>query len=681
MKELNKDVFDDMHSKHLIESSLDMIYRLNENSNFVYVNPASTNLLGYSPEELIDKPFSQFLSPDRKNQIIKFYEKQLKENIRATYYELPFLKKDGSIVWMGQNVLLEKSETGVMMTAVARDITEKKLEQEDDHTRISRLTLLIENLQEGVLVEDENRKVTLVNRAFCELFSVNLIPDDLIDRAYINAQNRIKSVIKDKDVFLKQEEDIFKNKNIIIAQTIELKDGRVYERDYIPFYVETGFAGNLWKYRDITEKNKFKNNLIKSEKKYKTVIESMRLGLLEVDKNDRIMTANNSFCEILEYASAEELVGVSAVDALLDEEQQRVMSEQMAKREKGDTNAYEIKVKKAHGGFAWMLISGAPLYDENNEIIGSMGIHQDITRQKQVAIELEEKKALENLTMWQEKAMEQLEEKVNERTSEVTKQKEIIESKNIEITNSINYALRIQQALLPEKKTIKNTFSDCFIVFKPKDIVSGDFYYFEKKDEKTVYLAAADSTGHGVPGGFLSMLGTEKLNNALLQSETPGEILSILNTSIKYSLSNSSQDKTMMDGYDIALCRIDLETNVLHYAGAHRPIWILKKNSGVIEEIKATRASIGGWTKEMQAFETHQIQLEKGDSFYVFTDGYIDQIGVTDKKITSNRLREVLLTIQDKSMDEQSLYLENYLSDWKGDRRQTDDILVIGIKL
>lgn len=681
MKELNKDVFDDMHSKHLIESSLDMIYRLNENSNFVYVNPASTNLLGYSPEELIDKPFSQFLSPDRKNQIIKFYEKQLKENIRATYYELPFLKKDGSIVWMGQNVLLEKSETGVMMTAVARDITEKKLEQEDDHTRISRLTLLIENLQEGVLVEDENRKVTLVNRAFCELFSVNLIPDDLIDRAYINAQNRIKSVIKDKDVFLKQEEDIFKNKNIIIAQTIELKDGRVYERDYIPFYVETGFAGNLWKYRDITEKNKFKNNLIKSEKKYKTVIESMRLGLLEVDKNDRIMTANNSFCEILEYASAEELVGVSAVDALLDEEQQRVMSEQMAKREKGDTNAYEIKVKKAHGGFAWMLISGAPLYDENNEIIGSMGIHQDITRQKQVAIELEEKKALENLTMWQEKAMEQLEEKVNERTSEVTKQKEIIESKNIEITNSINYALRIQQALLPEKKTIKNTFSGCFIVFKPKDIVSGDFYYFEKKDEKTVYLAAADSTGHGVPGGFLSMLGTEKLNNALLQSETPGEILSILNTSIKYSLSNSSQDKTMMDGYDIALCRIDLETNVLHYAGAHRPIWILKKNSGVIEEIKATRASIGGWTKEMQAFETHQIQLEKGDSFYVFTDGYIDQIGVTDKKITSNRLREVLLTIQDKSMDEQSLYLENYLSDWKGDRRQTDDILVIGIKL
>jgi PAS domain S-box-containing protein len=681
LKELNKDVFDDMHSKHLIESSLDMIYRLNENSNFVYVNPASTNLLGYSPEELIDKPFSQFLSPDRKNQIIKFYEKQLKENIRATYYELPFLKKDGSIVWMGQNVLLEKSETGVMMTAVARDITEKKLEQEDDHTRISRLTLLIENLQEGVLVEDENRKVTLVNRAFCELFSVNLIPDDLIDRAYINAQNRIKSVIKDKDVFLKQEEDIFKNKNIIIAQTIELKDGRVYERDYIPFYVETGFAGNLWKYRDITEKNKFKNNLIKSEKKYKTVIESMRLGLLEVDKNDRIMTANNSFCEILEYASAEELVGVSAVDALLDEEQQRVMSEQMAKREKGDTNAYEIKVKKAHGGFAWMLISGAPLYDENNEIIGSMGIHQDITRQKQVAIELEEKKALENLTMWQEKAMEQLEEKVNERTSEVTKQKEIIESKNIEITNSINYALRIQQALLPEKKTIKNTFSGCFIVFKPKDIVSGDFYYFEKKDEKTVYLAAADSTGHGVPGGFLSMLGTEKLNNALLQSETPGEILSILNTSIKYSLSNSSQDKTMMDGYDIALCRIDLETNVLHYAGAHRPIWILKKNSGVIEEIKATRASIGGWTKEMQAFETHQIQLEKGDSFYVFTDGYIDQIGVTDKKITSNRLREVLLTIQDKSMDEQSLYLENYLSDWKGDRRQTDDILVIGIKL
>src|SRR3954471_8535810 len=152
-----------------------------------------------------------------------------------------------------------------------------------------------------------------------------------------------------------------------------------------------------------------------------------------------------------------------------------------------------------------MLISGAPLFDHNNNVIGSVGVHLDITYQKRIAIELEEKKAMQNLMEWQEKAMEHLEEKVQERTFEVVKQKEIIEHKNKEITNSINYALRIQQALLPEKSYLSKTFPDCFIVYKPKDIVSGDFYFFGHNSDDTCYLAAADSTGHGVPGGFMSM--------------------------------------------------------------------------------------------------------------------------------------------------------------------------------
>lgn len=681
MKELDKSIFTDSHYKQVVENSLDMIYRLNETFDFVYMNPSTLHLTGYSKEELLNKSFFEFVKPDRKNAIIKFFEKQLKENQPSFYIEIPFLTKAGDLFWTGQNVLVTRDSDSLQITVVARDITEKILEYQDDQTRISRLTLLIENLQDGVLVEDKNRKVTLVNRAFCELFSINLIPDDLIERNYINAQNHIKKSVVDKDAFLKTEEEIFRNKNIIIAQAIVLTNGRIYERDYIPFYVETGFAGNLWKYRDVTEKTRSKSNLIKNEKKYKTVIESMRLGLLEVDKEGKIMTANSSFCEILEYATADEIVGLSAESTLLDEEQQRVMAEQMSKREKGDSNAYEIKVKKANGGHAWMLISGAPLFDENDEIIGSMGIHQDITRQKQIAIELEEKIALENLTMWQEKAMEQLEEKVYERTSEVTKQKEIIENKNIEITKSINYALRIQQALLPEKSNLKKAFSDCFILFKPKDIVSGDFYFFEKKNETTFYLAAADSTGHGVPGGFLSMLGTEKLNSALMQNEIPGEALSILNTSIKQSLSSTVQEKSMMDGYDIALCRIDTETNILQYAGANRPAWIIRKDSKDIEELKATRAAIGGWTKEMQTFETHEVQLQKGDCIYIFTDGYIDQIGVSNKKLTSSRLREFLLSIQNKSMDDQGFLVEKYLADWKGDGRQTDDILLIGAKI
>jgi PAS domain S-box-containing protein len=579
-------------------------------------------------------------------------------------------------------VVTEERSNGFQLVAIARDISERIRLEKQQQNRNARLLVLIENLQEGVLVEDENRKITLVNRAFCDLFSFRLIPEDLMGRDYANAINHVKKLFRNQQEFTEHEAVLVANKNIFIAKSIELTDGRIFEIDYIPIYIETGYMGNLWKYRDTTEKNKVKNDLIKSEKKYKSVIDTMRLGLLEVDKNDRILSANDSFCEILEYKSSEDLIGLPAFQTLLDEEQQGIMKEQMAQRESGASNAYEIKVKKANGSdYAWMLISGAPLYDHHNNVIGSVGVHLDITYQKKIAIELEEKKAMKSLMEWQEKAMEHLEEKVIERTSEVVKQKEIIEYKNKEITNSITYALRIQQALLPNKEDLDGVLPESFILYKPKDIVSGDFYYFNKIKDKTCYLAAADSTGHGVPGGFMSMLGSEKLNDAVGKGHGPGEILSMLNRSIKNSLRHTEKERAILDGFDIGLCLIDMNSRIIRYAGAHRPIWIIRKNSGTIEEIKATKAAIGGWTDEMQLFETHEVQLAEGDAFYLFTDGYADQFGHTNKRLMTKKFKEMLLTIQDRPMSEQQLLLEDHFQSWKGEEEQTDDILVIGTRL
>ncbi len=581
---------------------------------------------------------------------------------------------------MGQNVLIETNINGYELFCTARDIsTQIKVEEQKDNW-ISRLLILIENLQEGVLMEDENRKITLVNRAFCDLFSVRLIPEDLIGKNYINAQNHIKRLIANSVEFLEQEESIVKNQNIRIGELFNLSNGRIYERDYVPIYIETGYAGNLWKYRDSTEKTKTKRELIKSEKKYKSVIDAMRLGLMEVGKDDRILHANEAFCEILGYKSTAELIGKPAFDTLLDAEQQEVMKEQMLARGKDDSNTYEIKAKKADGGYAWMLISGTSLLDENGEIIGSMGIHLDITTQKLIAFELEEKNALKNLMVWQEKAMESLEDKVVERTVEVTKQKEQLEHKNEEITRSINYALRIQQALLPKREDVTHVLPNNFILFKPRDIVSGDFYYFNKINKNKVFFAAVDSTGHGVPGGFMSMLGTEKLNDAVLKGGTPGEVLSVLNRSIKNSLNNTETNITLLDGYDLALCQIDPINYTINFSGALRPLWIIRDKSGIVEDIKGDRNSIGGRTSETQSFETHQIQLKKGDSFYMFTDGFIDQFGVNDRKLSTKRLSEALLLIQDKTMSEQHMYLDNFFNDWRGYKNQTDDVLLIGVK-
>ncbi len=516
MKQLDNLTLNERHFRDLVESSMDMIFRLNEVGDFIYLNPATCKITGYLQEELVGMNFYNLIRADKRNQTIKFYASQHQEKTASSYLELPVVKKDGTLAWIGLNMLLEEvDDNGYKLSGIARDITEKVNADKQKENWISRLLVLIENLQEGVLMEDENGKIVLVNRAFCDLFSVRLIPEDLIGKNYVNAHNHIKRVFEDPVGFAKQEEELKKNRHILIGQLLNLPNDRFYERDFVPIYVETGYSGNLWKYRDSTEKVRTRKELMMSRKKYQSVIETMRLGLMEVDGNDNIITANEAFCEMLGYASVNDLIGKPSLETLLDNDQQILMQQQMATRSKGDSNTYEIKAKKADGGYAWLLISGTTLLDANENVIGSMGIHLDISYQKRIAIELEEKKALQQLMEWQERSMLDLETKVLERTSEVVQQKEVIENKNKEITRSIDYALLIQKALLPKKSNLDQVFSENFILYKPKDIVSGDFYFFQEGEEQTYYLAAVDSTGHGVAGGFMSMVGMEKLSLAL----------------------------------------------------------------------------------------------------------------------------------------------------------------------
>ena len=682
MKQLENFTLNERHFRDIVESSLDMIFRLNEPGDFIYLNHATSQITGYSNEELAGTNFYQLIRTDKRNQTLKFYTTQIHEKNNTSYLELPLVKKDGTLVWIGLNMILEEVEPGVhQMSGIARDITEKINADKQKENWISRLLVLIENLQEGVLMEDENRKILIVNRAFCDLFSVRLIPEDLIGKSYVNAHNHIRRLFEDPALFAKQEEDVIKNRHIVIGQALNLTNNRVYERDFIPIYIETGYCGNLWKYRDSTEKVRIRKELITSRKKYQSVIETMRLGLMEVDSNDNIITANDAFCEMLGYKSVQDLVGKPSLETLLDKDQQILMQQQMANRSKNESNTYEIKAKRADGGHAWLLISGTSLLVSNDNIIGSMGIHLDITYQKRITIELEEKKALQRLMEWQEKSMHELEAKVQERTSEIVQQKEIIENKNKQITRSIDYALLIQQSLLPKRADFDRVFEENFIIYKPKDVVSGDFYFFKEGEDDTCYLSAVDSTGHGVPGGFMSMLGMEKLSLAVSKGGSPGQILSSMNASIKSTIRSSGDEIGLLDGYDMALCKIDLKNLVMDFSGAMRPIWIIKNNSNEILEIKGTRRSIGGRTRDMDVFDSHRIKLSKGDSFYIFTDGYTDQFNDTGSKITSSKFKQYLLSIQNKSMAEQGKLLDGFIESWKGDAKQTDDLLVIGVKM
>jgi serine phosphatase RsbU (regulator of sigma subunit) len=259
------------------------------------------------------------------------------------------------------------------------------------------------------------------------------------------------------------------------------------------------------------------------------------------------------------------------------------------------------------------------------------------------------------------------------------KQSRIIQLQKEDILNSIQYAKRIQHAMLPDRGEISEALTKHFVLFKPKDIVSGDFYFF-RKHQQHVFIAAADCTGHGVPGALMSMIGLEKLHDAVSQSQDVSEILRLVNKGIKFTLGQSGQLELTRDGMDIALCDINLENNSVKYAAANIPMWVIREGKTSVEEFQATKRAIGGFTDSDQHFESHEINLKKGDTFYICSDGYADTFSKDSKKLTRKRFKEILIGIQHLSMPEQELYLNDFIENWKADAEQIDDILVIGVR-
>lgn len=261
-------------------------------------------------------------------------------------------------------------------------------------------------------------------------------------------------------------------------------------------------------------------------------------------------------------------------------------------------------------------------------------------------------------------------------------QKEEIEDKNKEITASIRYAKNIQNALLPHLDYIKEIYPDSFIYYRPKDIVSGDFYWFGK-DSRYSYVAAVDATGHGVPGAFISLLGYNLLNTILKENPgiKPHEILNELNIAFSERMYKGYEQEALRDSMDLALCRIDEKNMLLEYSGAYNPLWIIRK--GELAEFKANKLSIGSFREfPDRKYTDNEIRIEKDDMIYLFTDGFADQFGgPMDKKFMYKRQKELLLSIHKENTNKQVEVLDNAFIEWKGGNEQIDDILVIGIHI
>jgi tetratricopeptide (TPR) repeat protein len=273
---------------------------------------------------------------------------------------------------------------------------------------------------------------------------------------------------------------------------------------------------------------------------------------------------------------------------------------------------------------------------------------------------------------------------IEEQKIVVEHQKEIVEEKNKEITDSITYALRIQTAILPPQKIVKQYLDDSFILYKPKDIVAGDFYWMEtalsSEGGELILFAACDCTGHGVPGAMVSVVCHNALNRAVREFGLR-EPAAILDKTAEIVIENfSKSEEEIKDGMDISLCAYNSKTKTMQWAGANNPLWLLR--NGELIETKADKQPIG-MNEDSKPFTNHTFNLNTTDTIYLFTDGFADQFGgeTGQKKLTRKRFKDLILTIQSKTLQEQGIALDKFITEYRKEIEQIDDILVMGVKV
>ena len=280
-----------------------------------------------------------------------------------------------------------------------------------------------------------------------------------------------------------------------------------------------------------------------------------------------------------------------------------------------------------------------------------------------------------------------LEMKVLERTEEVVRQKEEVERQSRKVvelynnvTDSIRYAKRLQESILPPEKRMRELLPNSFVYYRPKDIVSGDFYWMDRVEDKVIF-AAVDCTGHGVPGAFMSLIGHNGLNQVVKDRgrSKPSEVLHELNRIAYEALHKDREQGLVRDGMDLALCTLDPVTLELEFAGANNPLYLVR--GGEVLLFAPNKNAIGSIELGVEAFTDHRVQLKKGDMVYIFSDGYADQFGgPKGKKYMYRRFRDLLLAISDDTPERQRARLHDEFNGWRGAHEQVDDILVIGMR-
>jgi PAS domain S-box-containing protein len=380
-----------------------------------------------------------------------------------------------------------------------------------------------------------------------------------------------------------------------------------------------------------------------------SVLENLKSMIVVLDENGNLEYISSSVKNVLGFIP-EQLIGDYWVDYSLGNQLELRAIRSIIAKKNPDNNlnnsyVYEQQLKTVYGNDKWILWTASK--QDGNKLVA---IGQDISDRKKAEIQLSRKnKELFNM--------------------------------NSEIKQSLEYASRLQAAILPDIKAFKSCFNDAFVLYQPKDIIGGD-YYFIYENKNKIFVAVVDCTGHGVPGALMSVMANSILKDVIINQkiEEPSEILYQLDVELQLILNSQVGHETKYDGMDVSIGVFDLAQNKIFYSGAFRPMILIRDNEVI--EFKPNRYPIGFYIDIQKEFITQTFNLRAGDSFYLFTDGYCDQFGGEKlKKFNRKRFKELLLFIQSMEMYEQESFLSYAFNNWRQNEPQMDDILILGLKI
>lgn len=335
-------------------------------------------------------------------------ESEIKEILQAqdikSLFVIPAMMQNECLGFVGFDFVkdyhnLSDTEKNLLtiFTQVLVNVRERLVLERNLSRTVEMLKKLLANLQSGILMEDEKRQIIFTNDLFCNMFNIPVSADDMIGLDCTNSAEESKTLFKNEEYFVQRINKILEEKKIVTNELLEMQNGRFLERDYIPIFINDRYQGHLWKYNDISERKRAEDHLRRQEEKYRNIIANMNLGLIEVDNNQMIQYANQSFCDVSGF-EADELIGKNPSQLFLyGENNMKFLEEQIELRKKGVSSVYQLPVKNKRGEIRWWAISGAPNYDDQGNLLGSVGIHLDITDQKKLEeeLKLQRAKALE----------------------------------------------------------------------------------------------------------------------------------------------------------------------------------------------------------------------------------------------------------------------------------------------